>query len=92
MPAFLFDYYAPNGNCTVDYRYRSRQIVGTGMLRENAEILMKLRPVMQLRFRSTEQFEQIKTSAARSELSVNEYILCAIEYAEEMTKKREHAS
>jgi predicted HicB family RNase H-like nuclease len=62
------------------------------MLRQNAEVVMNLRPAIQLRFRSTEQHEQIKASAAKSELSVNEYILCAIEYAEEMTKKREHAS
>ena len=53
---------------------------------------MKLRPATQLRFRSTEQHEQIKASAAKSELSVNEYILCAIEYAEAMAEKREHAS
>ena len=50
---------------------------------------MKLRPAIQLRFRSPEQCKQIKAAAASKEISVNEYILCAIEYAERMTKKKE---
>jgi hypothetical protein len=49
---------------------------------------MKLRPAIQLRFRDTDQFERIKVRAALSSTSVNEYILCAIEFAEaQMTKK-----
>lgn len=47
---------------------------------------MKHRPAIQLRFRDIEQHERIKTAAAASDISVNEYILCAIEYAEEATK------
>jgi predicted HicB family RNase H-like nuclease len=48
---------------------------------------MKLRPAMQLRFRDAEQYEKIKAAAAEAEISVNEYILCGIEYAMEQAAK-----
>ena len=47
------------------------------------------RPSTILRFRNQEQLEQIRASAASRDLSVNEYILLAIEYAEEVQKEIE---
>jgi hypothetical protein len=49
---------------------------------------MKLRPAIQLRFRDADQLERIKVRAALSSTSVNEYILCAIEFAEAQAAKR----
>jgi hypothetical protein len=48
---------------------------------------MKIRPAMQLRFRNADQYEKIKNNAADAEISVNEYILCGIEYAMEQAAK-----
>ncbi len=56
---------------------------------------MNLRPARQLRFRSQEQFEQWTATALKKDLSLNEFILQAVEYAEKATqllKPREHES
>jgi len=50
-----------------------------------------LRPAMQLRFRDTVQFERVKQNAAKFEKSVNEYVLLAIEWAEEAAAEMESA-
>lgn len=48
---------------------------------------MKHRPAIQLRFRDPEQFSRIKENAAANDLSVNEYVLLAIEFAEKEIAK-----
>jgi hypothetical protein len=53
---------------------------------------VKLRPAMQLRFYDAAQFDRIKANAAAAKISMNEYVLCAIEYAEAMTEKKEPAA
>lgn len=40
---------------------------------------MKLRPQIQLRFRDEEQWERAKKMAEKAEVSLNEYVVLAIE-------------
>jgi hypothetical protein len=58
------------------------------MLSEVSKISMKLRPAMQLRFYDVEQYERIKANAAAAKISINEYVLCAIGFAEMEASKR----
>jgi predicted DNA binding CopG/RHH family protein len=50
--------------------------------------MTKYRPAMKLRLRDEESLNKIKQNAARHGLSINEYILLAIEFAEAEMAKR----